>query len=148
MSKMTWLSQELSSTLFIWITIKDYFSSIFETYFSVDFQNMRWATNRIPWTFWALRGPLSQQQNVLLLCLVTCLNETALFQWVPIPNALGAQSGISHTSRAANCHQYSSFISANHKRGCEMIVLVRCILCHVVDMTLDAPKISCWMHHI
>ena len=33
-------------------------------------------------------------------------------------------------------------MSATHERGCETIVLVRCIQCHIVDMTLDAPKIS------
>ena len=28
-----------------------------------------------------------------------------------------------------------------HKMGCEMIVLVQCIQCRVVDMTLDSPSI-------
>ena len=37
-------------------------------------------------------------------------------------------------------------ISAAHKREYGTIVLVRCIQCRVVDMTLDAPKISYWMH--
>ena len=32
--------------------------------------------------------------------------------------------------------------NAAHKKTCGQIVLVRCIKCHVVDMTLDAPKRS------
>ena len=36
-------------------------------------------------------------------------------------------------------------IGAN-KRVLRRIVLVRCIQCYIVDVTLDPPKISCWMH--
>ena len=36
--------------------------------------------------------------------------------------------------------------NAAHKRAYGIVVLVRCIWCHEVDMTLDPPKISCWMY--
>ena len=53
---------------------------------------------------------------------------------VPAPTKLGPSSS------------YPSFIAAAHKRGCKTIVLFRCIQCHLVDITLDAPKIRCWIH--
>ena len=38
-------------------------------------------------------------------------------------------------------------ICAAHQRVYPRIALDRCIQCHVVDMTLDAPKIRCGIHH-
>ena len=37
----------------------------------------------------------------------------------------------------------SCMITTAHKKMYERVVLVLCMQCHRVDMTLDAPKISC-----
>ena len=39
-------------------------------------------------------------------------------------------------------HTLSTLTTKAHARECEPYVLVWCIQCHVVDMTLDAPKFS------
>ena len=49
------------------------------------------------------------------------------------------------TSHFPYCYLSCLMCAAQKKEGRE-IILVQCIQCHVVDMTLDASKISCWMY--
>ena len=62
----------------------------------------------------------------------------------PGPTQLHNTAGIPFPIRRAGvCKRGLMFMhvtGAAHKRGCETIVLIRCIQCHVVDMTLDAPN--------
>ena len=58
---------------------------------------------------------------------------------------------LSYGGKLWNCDwgpldQVIKVINAAHKREYGIVVLVRCIWCHEVDMTLDPPKISCWMY--